>query len=59
MCTRVSCSDCGKPSYVGCGRHVDRVLGDVPKDERCSCREAGAAEAEPERALLERLFGKS
>ncbi len=57
MCTRVSCSDCGKPSYVGCGRHVEQVLGNVPKGERCRCREAGADEAE--RSLLERLFSKA
>lgn len=59
MCTRVSCSDCGKPSYVGCGRHVEQVLGNVPKGERCRCREAGAAQTEPERSLLERLFNKA
>ena len=59
MCTRVSCSDCGKPSYVGCGRHVEQVLGNVPKGERCRCREAEAAQAEPERSLLERLFNKA
>jgi hypothetical protein len=58
MCTRVSCSDCGKPSYVGCGRHVEQVLGNVPKAERCRCREEGGAEAKPERSLLERMFGK-
>jgi len=58
MCTRVSCSDCGKPSYVGCGRHVEQVLGDVPKAERCRCREDAGAEAKPERSLFERMFGK-
>ncbi len=57
MCTRITCSDCGKPSYAGCGRHVEQVLGNVPKAERCQCRDS--AKAEPSRSLFERIFGKS
>lgn len=46
MCQRVTCPDCGKPGWVGCGRHVEDVLGDVPPADRCRCREAAeAAEA--------------
>ena len=59
MCARASCSKCGKPSYVGCGRHVEQVLQDVPKDQRCRCREernAGNGERKP--SFVERLFGK-
>jgi len=58
MCTRVTCSECGKPSYAGCGRHVEQVLGDVPEAKRCHCREQRAAEGKPERSFLERIFGK-
>lgn len=39
MCVRVSCSTCGKPTYAGCGAHVESVLAGVPKDQRCTCRE--------------------
>jgi len=39
MCRRVDCGKCGRPSYAGCGAHVEQVLGDVPRDERCRCRE--------------------
>jgi hypothetical protein len=39
MCRRVSCSDCGKPTFKGCGDHVEQVLGGIPADERCRCRE--------------------
>ena len=39
MCRRVTCSACGKPTYAGCGSHVDRVLAGVPPAERCRCRE--------------------
>ncbi len=43
MCRRVSCSKCGRPTWAGCGAHVEQVLGNVPKDDRCRCREEKAA----------------
>lgn len=57
MCQRVQCSNCKKPTYAGCGRHIEQVLGDVPKDERCRCREDGT-QPKPQPGFLERLFGK-
>lgn len=59
MCQRVQCPSCGKPSYAGCGRHVEQVLGDVPRDQRCRCREDAAAKAgeRGRRSFFERLFG--
>ncbi|NIJ12411.1 hypothetical protein FHU38_002755 [Saccharomonospora amisosensis] len=37
MCRRVTCPKCGKPTFAGCGQHVEQVLGDVPVAQRCSC----------------------
>ncbi len=37
MCHRVKCEKCGKPTWSGCGAHVEQVLGDVPRDQRCHC----------------------
>ena len=58
MCQAVKCSKCEKPNWVGCGAHVEQILGHVPKSERCACREsartgspAGFADS------LRRLFG--
>lgn len=42
MCRRVTCKQCDKPNWAGCGAHVEMVLGDVPKADRCRCRETGA-----------------
>lgn len=42
MCRRVTCEKCGKPTFAGCGMHIEAVLGDVPREKRCSCREATA-----------------
>lgn len=39
MCRRVTCSTCGKPTFAGCGAHIEAVLADVPKKDRCQCRE--------------------
>jgi hypothetical protein len=47
MCQRVRCSKCGKPTFVGCGRHVEQVLGDVPVTDRCHCREQTASSDAP------------
>jgi RNase P subunit RPR2 len=51
MCRRVTCPNCQKPSWKGCGAHVEQVLGDVPVADRCAC---GAAAARP--PLLSKLL---
>lgn len=43
MCRRIQCSQCGRPSFAGCGAHVEQVLADVPKPDRCRCHERAAA----------------
>jgi hypothetical protein len=43
MCRRTTCEQCGKPTWAGCGAHVEMVLGDVPKSERCHCHEQTSA----------------
>ena len=42
MCRRVDCTKCGRPTYTGCGAHVEQVLADVPTADRCRCRETTA-----------------
>jgi hypothetical protein len=48
MCRRIDCSQCGRPTYAGCGAHVEQVLGNVPRAERCRCREEKAPSEKPE-----------
>lgn len=50
MCQRVTCPRCGKPTWAGCGAHVEQALAGVPKDQRCQCP--------PPKSLLSRLLGK-
>jgi len=58
MCRRTTCNKCNKPSWAGCGAHVETVLGSVPKEDRCKCRETaseGAPKGPP--SFFKRLFG--
>jgi hypothetical protein len=58
MCRRAVCRSCSKPSFIGCGRHVERVLADVPPLERCQCPNAPGIRASIRPLLLAWLFGK-
>ena len=51
MCSRVQCPTCDRPTYAGCGQHVEAVLGDVRPEDRCQCERS----AKP--SLMSRLFG--
>lgn len=63
MCSQVRCNSCGKPTWTGCGRHIEQALANVPNDKRCKCREearsgesATPASATPKKKLFG-LFG--
>ena len=63
MCRRVECSKCGRPTFAGCGMHIEQVLGDVPIANRCRCREERAKNPGPgtgsgPMAWLRGLLGK-
>ena len=59
MCQRAQCTMCIKPTFRGCGRHVEQVLGDVPEADRCHCREAKAEQPRTEKKpILDRIFGR-
>ncbi|WP_170286223.1 hypothetical protein [Nocardioides rubriscoriae] len=52
MCRAVTCRSCGKPTWAGCGRHVEQALAGVPRPDRCAGHpdEAGSG-------FFHRLFG--
>jgi hypothetical protein len=56
MCSRIQCKTCGKPSFSGCGRHVEQVLADVPVEQRCTCREKKRADDKARPSFWKRLL---
>jgi hypothetical protein len=63
MCRRIECPKCGRPTFAGCGMHVEQVLGNVPPEQRCQCRAARAKNPGPPNASgalgwLKARFGK-
>jgi hypothetical protein len=47
MCRRAECPNCDRPTFAGCGNHVEQVLGDVPPSERCQCTNDGSNASAP------------
>ncbi len=35
MCQKISCKNCGKATWRGCGQHIEQALDGVPENERC------------------------
>lgn len=54
MCQAVTCRQCGKTTWSGCGQHVDQVMRAVPRGERCE----GHPARRPATSLFARLFGR-
>ena len=51
MCMQTKCGKCGKPTWAGCGAHIEQALANVPRDQRCRCREQ-SQEQSAKRQLL-------
>lgn len=54
MCSPVTCRECGKTTWAGCGQHVDQVMKSVPASQRCP----GHAPQPAGPGLFSRLFGR-
>lgn len=37
MCMKVTCENCQKITWRGCGKHAEAVMKDVPEDQKCKC----------------------
>lgn len=38
MCSKVECKECKKPTWQGCGEHVEEALHGVALEDRCQCK---------------------
>lgn len=53
MCSKVTCKVCKKPTWSGCGQHVEEALAGIPYSQRC----AGHPKAEKKTGLFAKFFG--
>ncbi len=53
MCHKTTCRKCGKPTWSGCGNHIEIALKGVKKANRCQ----GHQNDPKEPGLLSKLFG--
>jgi len=37
MCSQVICQNCKKPTWSGCGQHIEEALSNVAEQDRCKC----------------------
>lgn len=54
MCSAVTCRECGKTTWAGCGQHVDQVMRNVPKSRRCE----GHVKEPQTGSFLSRVFSR-
>ncbi|KAI8341593.1 hypothetical protein EDC96DRAFT_522552 [Choanephora cucurbitarum] len=40
MCRKVTCPDCKKFTWAGCGLHIDQALAGLKDEEICKCKES-------------------
>jgi len=55
MCRAVTCRQCRKTTWSGCGMHVNQVMSGVPSAQRCT----GHPEADRGGGFWSRLFGSN
>jgi hypothetical protein len=60
MCHQVMCERCARPTWSGCGSHIEQALADVPSYERCTCDQdfASALNADSTEGPFVRVFGR-
>jgi hypothetical protein len=54
MCSRVMCRSCNKPTWSGCGNHIEEALAGVAKKDRCQC---GSDTKNQSGGFFTKLFG--
>ncbi len=55
MCSLVICNQCKKPTWSGCGEHIEQALDGVAKEDRCQGHENDSVEG----GFLKKIFGKN
>jgi hypothetical protein len=38
MCRKITCEKCNKPTWAGCGMHIETALAGIAVADRCQCK---------------------
>ncbi len=60
MCSKVTCATCGKPTWRGCGQHIEEALAGVAPADRCQCAPADTPSVATvkSKGILARFLGR-
>ena len=58
MCHQITCPTCNKPTWEGCGQHIEIALKNVPVSARCSCPRPNPESEKNQKGLLGRILGR-
>jgi hypothetical protein len=53
MCSKVTCRQCGKATWSGCGEHIEEALIGVPQNQRCPGHEKEVSKS----GFFNKIFG--
>ena len=56
MCSPVTCRQCGKTTWAGCGNHVESVKRSVPAGQWCGGHQS--APSQDNNGFFSRLMGR-
>jgi hypothetical protein len=58
MCHQITCATCHKPTWEGCGEHIEYALKGVPLDQRCTCPRDQVKAAPNTKSPPNRILGR-
>ena len=59
MCYQIVCERCAKPTWNGCGNHIDEALAGVAMSDRCACdARVGTSGDAPSEGMFSRFLGR-
>jgi hypothetical protein len=54
MCSKVICRQCKKPTWSGCGEHIEEALAGIAPADRCQGHESSAKKS----GIFSKLFSR-
>ena len=54
MCSKVICRQCNKPTWSGCGEHIEDALAGIAVSDRCKGHEGQAKKS----GIFSKLFSR-